>query len=88
MPAIPSAPQVLDRVYLEVRCKLLDVAACLDRIERAEGSDGLDGDPRLKQLGDAIAILQQRGADRAERVQLLFSDAYVPGWNRAGNGKK
>jgi hypothetical protein len=75
-----TANAVLDRVYLEVRCRLLDVAAALDRIERAEGSDDALDDARWKQLQEGIAILASDGADRAERIQMLFSDTYIPNW--------
>ncbi|MGQ0636989.1 MAG: hypothetical protein ACT4QC_20460 [Planctomycetaceae bacterium] len=87
MPSPPTAATVLDRVYLEVRCKLLDVAACLDRIDRAEGCEELQSDARLRQLYNGIALLESRGGDRAECVQMLFSDPYVAGWNRASNGR-
>jgi hypothetical protein len=76
------ATAVLDRVYLDVRCRLLDIAASLDRIERADGSDDALDDARWKQLREGIAILASEGADRAERIQMLFSDSYVPNWNR------
>lgn len=87
MPSPMAATAVLDRVYLEVRCRLLDVAAALDRIERAEGSDDALDDARWKQLREGIAILGSTGADRAERIQMLFSDSYVPNWNR-GRGAR
>ena len=83
--ATSDANAVLDRVYLDVRCRLLDIAASLDRIERAEGS--VEGDARLKQLLDGVAILASGKPDRAERIQMLFSDTYTPGWNKRANGK-
>ncbi|MSR59629.1 MAG: hypothetical protein EXS05_18635 [Planctomycetaceae bacterium] len=82
MSATPNATAILDRVYLEVRCKLLEVAASLDRIHRADGHDNIESDPRLQQLLDGIAILGSHEGDRAERIQMLFSDPYVPNWNR------
>ena len=77
-----SADALLERLYLEIRCKLLDVAASLDRIERAEASGKLSSDARLAQIRAGIDILSTAGFDRAERIQMLFSDAYVPNWNR------
>ena len=79
-----SSSAVLERVYLEIRCKLLDIAASLDRVARAEGANGVQSDPRLAQINQGIDMLKIAGSDRAERIQMLFSDAYVPGWNRAG----
>lgn len=83
MAANAAAGTVLDRVYLEVRCKLLDVAAMLDRIERIDGDAVAVDDPRLQQFREALAILNHDGADRAERIQMLFSDPYVPNWSRS-----
>lgn len=82
----PTAAEVLDRVFLEVRCKLLDTAACLDRIARTEGAELAERDRRLQQIHEAISILKSPGLDRAERIQMLFSDAYVPNWSKAANG--
>ena len=82
----PTAAEVLDRVFLEVRCKLLDTAASLDRIARSEGAELALRERRLQQIQEAIAILASAGADRAERIQMLFSDPYVPNWSSAGGG--
>ncbi|MBS0266134.1 MAG: hypothetical protein JSS02_29665 [Planctomycetes bacterium] len=82
MSAPLTAPAVLDRVYLEVRCKLLDIAASLDRISRSEGAGTAEADPRMAQLLRGLEILGQGGTDRAEQIQMLFSDAYVPNWSR------
>src|SRR5438477_2068725 len=81
MSSPPVASAVLERVYLEIRCKLLDIAASLDRVARAEGGQAAQSDPRLAQIRQGIEILSSAGPDRAERIQMLFSDAYVPNWN-------
>lgn len=80
--ATQTALTVLDRHYLELRCELLNVAATLDRIERHSGAEAALRDPRMGQIREGLAILSSSGTDRAERLQLLFSDPYVPGWNR------
>jgi hypothetical protein len=85
MPATQSADQVLERHYLELRCGILDLAAALDRIERADGSGRVAEDPRMSLIQEGLTILQTSGTDRAERVQLLFSDEYEEGWNRKDN---
>lgn len=82
MPTIQSASQVLDRHSLEIRCALLDLAAALDRIGRSDGAGALAKDPRLDLIRQGITILASDGSDRAERLQLLFSDKYQEGWNR------
>lgn len=74
-----TAAQVLDREFLEMRAKVLELAASLDRLERAEGS--VDGDSRLVRLHHALECLLDGGnSDRAERIQLLFSRGYEPDW--------
>ena len=84
MPIPLEAPEVLSREYLEVRAKLLQVAATLDRIERASGS--VTGDPRLAKIRDALHVLlapaPQRlsGVLRAEQIQLVFSLPYDDEW--------
>ena len=76
-----SSGAVLDRHFLELRCEILNLAAALDRIERADGFSQTAADSRLSQLQEGIKILSTGGTDRAERVQLLFSDEYETGWN-------
>jgi len=78
-----SAPQILDRHYLEMRCSLLDLAAAFDRIERAGSSSTARQDARYQLLRQAIDILADSGTDRAARLQMLFSDEYVAGWNQS-----
>lgn len=81
MPAIPlSAQQVLDRYFLEARCKLLEVAATLDRIDRASGSESIVNDPRRQKLNTALELMQESNGNRAEKLQLLFSREYDPEW--------
>lgn len=73
-----SAHQLLDREYLPVRAKILEIAAALDRIQRAEGN-ALD-DARWKQLLAAMQIVLEPEADRAEQLQLHFSRRYDELW--------
>ena len=82
MSSLPTANTLLDRLYLEIRCKLLDVGSSLDRIARAEGGDSVQSDPRIAQIKQGIEILTSNGIDRAERIQMLFSDPYLADWNR------
>ena len=60
--------QVLDLYFLDARHKLIEIAAFLDRIERADGKD----DFRLKAFHDALGKLN--GKERAKDVLLAFSD--------------
>ena len=73
-----TAPEILDKVFLEVRCKLLEIAASLDRLDRAEGS--IEDDPRPARIRQALAVLEGRQPDRAEQIQLIFSLPYEQEW--------
>ncbi|QDV51889.1 hypothetical protein [Gimesia fumaroli] len=73
-----TALQVLDREYLEARCSLLELAATLDRIDRASDEEESNdfNDSRLDLLNQAIALLTEKShlPNRSERMLLLFSD--------------
>ena len=68
---MPTAAEVLDRDFLSMRCRLIDLAAALDRIDRA--APPASGDPRLAQVRHSIEILASPSPDRTERVQMEFS---------------
>ncbi|HWD19282.1 MAG TPA: hypothetical protein VHB20_08375 [Verrucomicrobiae bacterium] len=75
--------KVIDTYFMEVRAKLIDLAAFLDRVERAPGMD----DFRLTALRGALAELSAGGADRARRVLLSLSDPTTePAGAAAGKG--
>jgi hypothetical protein len=60
--------QVLDLYFLDARHKLIEIAAFLDRAERASGK----GDFRLKAFHNALGKLD--GKEKAKNVLLAFSD--------------
>jgi hypothetical protein len=62
--------QVLDQYFMDARHKLIDLAAFLDRVERADG----DADFRLEAFREAVKKLEDKGHDRAEAVLMVFSD--------------
>jgi hypothetical protein len=66
---------VVELYFLEMRARALEIAASLDRIERADGGPQvMTGDPRLATLREAFAVLGRTGCtDRAEQVLQLFS---------------
>lgn len=78
MPIPLDAPEVLDREFLLVRAKLLEIAASLDRIGRAEGQ--VDGDRRLQLIHEALDVLRQGESDRAEQIQMICSLGYDDQW--------
>lgn len=62
--------EVLDLYFMDARAKLIDLAAFLDRVDRATG----EADFRLAALKDAIAALDHPDAERAKTVLLKLSD--------------
>ena len=80
MPKDASATEVLDKEFLDIRCRLLDLAAALDRIDRATDSVATRSDPRSKAVREAARILTEEEGGRAHRVQLVFSDPYDAAW--------
>ena len=72
----------LDAYFLEARCKLLDLAAILDRIGRGDGSAELENDPRLARIRQALEVLHDESDGRAEHIQQIFSLDYDPKWER------
>ena len=75
-----DATDVLDRDFLETRGKILELAATLDRIDRAPTRHGEHPDPRLGQLRQALDALVEPGPGRAETIQRIFSLEYDPAW--------
>lgn len=76
-----ASSAALDAYFLEARCKLLDLAALLDRIDRGDGST-VQNDPRLARIRQALQMLGAESEGRAERIQRLFSLEYDPQWER------
>jgi len=62
--------QVLDLYFLDARHKLIELAAFLDRAERATGKD----DFRLQAFRTALTKLDGKKKNKAKEVLLAFSD--------------
>jgi hypothetical protein len=77
-----TAPQALDQFFLEARCRLLDLAAILDRIDRGQGAAAANADGRVARIRAGLAALSETGPGRAERVQQIFSQDYDPAWTK------
>ena len=73
-----SAAETLNREFLEIRCKILELAAALDRLDRSQGA--VTDDPRLIKLREALGTILEQSSDRAEQVQMIFSRAYDEDW--------
>jgi hypothetical protein len=74
------ASAALTAYYLEARCRLLDIAAILDRIGRGADADTLAEDPRMTRLRDGMKAILELPAGRAEEVQRIFSLPYDSTW--------
>jgi hypothetical protein len=78
--------QVLDLYFMENRAKLIDLAAFLDRVDRATG----EADFRLDAFEQALKHLSDGKPERAHNVLLSLSDPTVepidtaPGKGAAG----
>ncbi len=76
-----TAAAVLDREFLEVRAKVLELAATFDRLDRGGGVPAADR--RMNLIRQALRVLLDETGDRAEQVQLLFSRPYDDDWQKA-----
>ena len=78
MPEQRQRDAVLEQEFLPLRAKILEIAAGLDRLDRAAdvGEDG----GRRERLEQAIQLLLAEEPSRAARVQLLFSRDYDESW--------
>lgn len=88
MPEAMTAKAALDRYFLETRCKLIEIAANLDRFDRGAGGEEVWNDPRLSRVQDALQFLSVHppGSNRAERVQKIFSLPYTESWQPPNQG--
>ncbi len=75
-----TAEKVLDHDFLDARCMLIEIAALLDRFDRAaearsgEMPAGID---RIDRIYQALTLLAEREttSNRSERLLNLFSDS-------------
>ena len=76
---MPTGQDFLDAQFLQMRAQILSLAADLDRIERAAGGSALlESDTRIQKLRRAMKLVLDERTNRAEQVQLLFSDQSPP----------
>ncbi len=67
--------QLIDEYFIEHRTKILDIAAFLDRLDRASALDAQD-DFRIEAFRKALGALLEppHGRTRMQQVQMLLSD--------------
>ncbi|MBW3570688.1 MAG: hypothetical protein KY467_06250 [Gemmatimonadetes bacterium] len=73
LPSPRTGVELVDEYFIENRTRLLEVAAYLDRVDRA-GDAGAGRDFRMRAFREALAVLAQDAPGRTERVQMVFSD--------------
>jgi len=76
-----NATPTIEQEFLPLRARLLEIAAALDRLDRASEPGGPSvGEPRIAKIRAAIKLLLDSRGDRAEQVQLVFSRPYEDDW--------
>ena len=75
----PSCPltgaEIVDEYFIENRTRLLEIAAFLDRLDRADAQQAAR-DFRMQVFQEAVGALAIPG-DRLMRIQMLLSDPTV-----------
>ena len=66
----PSAAALLDQDFIAMRARLLEIAAYLDRLDRAGGTD----DFRLSAFRAALKELSSASPERTRRILEQWSD--------------
>lgn len=82
-PSKLTPEELFEREFLPARSKILELAATLDRLDRAGASDERNGgsnESRRALIEQALKLLLEPHDNRAERIQQLFSREYDAGW--------
>lgn len=70
-----SRRELIDEYFIENRNRLLEVAAFLDRLDRASDPDRGGADFRAEAFAQALDVLADRRAgERVKRIQMILSD--------------
>lgn len=75
-PSPLSPVELVDEYFIESRNRIIEVAAFLDRLDRADSAIARS-DYRVRALADAIAVLSSTSSTRVQDIQLLLSDPTV-----------
>ena len=73
-----TAEQIIADEFMIARAKIVELAATLDRIERATGD--VEDSKNMQLLIQGLHILCDDEVEKAKRVQLLMSRHYDPKW--------
>ena len=71
-PSPLSPKELVDEYFIENRTKILEIAAFLDRLDRADPSYA-SRDFRMKAFTEALATLSRKG-NRLDLIQMQLSD--------------
>ena len=73
-PTSPLTPtQLVDEYFIENRNRLVEIAAFLDRLDRADPGVA-SSDFRMRAFNDALALLSTGTRERVREIQMLLSD--------------
>ena len=76
IPSPKTGRQLVDEYFIENRTRLLEIAAFLDRLDRADATL-VERDFRVRAFREALAVLADTAASdetRVERIQMILSD--------------
>ena len=71
---MPSKEDILDLYFMDARCKLIEIAAFLDRVDRHEGSTDFRHDAFLKAMEAMLEAGKTGDKPRAQAVLESLSD--------------
>lgn len=72
-----AVKQVLQEYFIENRTRLLEIAAFLDRLDRASDASTSADDFRMLAFKRALDVLASSDPDKIGHVQLIFSDLTI-----------
>lgn len=67
-----TSREIVDEYFIENRTRLLEIAAFLDRVDRAGGAGTEDF--RMRAFREGVALLSESTTSRLDRIQMLLSD--------------
>jgi hypothetical protein len=77
-----DAEAVLTREQFKIRAKLIEIAAILDRIDRAGGD--VAHDARMLEIRKSLKVLsaENGGSDRSAQIQMIYSREFDSQWKK------
>ena len=68
--------QLIDEYFMKQRNHLLEIAAFLDRMQRASKLDG-DDDFRMEAFRESLKEITNDQPDKVKRIQMILSDPHI-----------